>query len=372
MPSDMKWNWQLPDWRDFRYDAPKIAPLEAVFQRQSGVFTGSVRHVAEGEKYQITVDLISDEALYTSEIEGEILNRDSLQSSIRRHLGLEADNRRIPPAEQGISEMMVDLYRNFDAPLSDDLLFRWHEMLMNGRRDLKNIGSYRRGKEPMQIVSGSLHEPKVHFEAPPSESMPREMRGFIKWFNETAPAGQAPLPALTRAGLAHWYFVSIHPFEDGNGRIARALAEKALSQGLGHPALIVLSKTINSDRKAYYDVLEYGNRSNDISDWMLYFCETVLKAQSSAQHMVDFLIAKTQIFDRLKGQINERQERVLLRMFREGPAGFTGGLSAGNYASITGAPHATVTRDLQDLVDKKALTRTGEKKGTRYHLNIGK
>jgi Fic family protein len=367
---DSKWNWQLDDWPRFRYDGAKLAQLEADFLRQSGVFIGAVRHVAEGEKEQITVDLISDEALYTSEIEGEILNRDSLQSSIRRNLGLTTDNRRIPPAEQGISDMMIDLYRNFSTPLSDGLLFRWHEMLMSGRRDLKNIGNYRNGEEPMQIVSGPIHEPKVHFEAPPSPSMPSEMARFIEWFNETSPSGKKPLPTLARASLAHWHFVSIHPFEDGNGRIARALAEKSLSQNLGHPTLIALSKTINSKRKTYYDVLEHGNRNNEISAWLLYFAQAILDAQNLAQRAVDFLIEKTKFFDRLRSQLNPRQEKVLLRMFREGPDGFKGGLSAENYIRLTGTSRATATRDLQDLVTKNAMSKTGARKSTRYYLQL--
>jgi Fic family protein len=265
--------------------------------------------------------------------------------------------------------MRVDLYREFASPLSDELLFRWHQMLMNGRRDLKDVGRYRTEGDPMQIVSGPIHDPRVHFEAPPAADMPKEMARFIKWFNGTAPDGKRPLPALTRAGIAHWHFVAIHPFEDGNGRIARALAEKALSQNLQQPALITLSHGINAKRKTYYDALAKDSRDNEITDWLLYFAETVLSAQKHAQELVDFLIAKTRYFDRMRGQLNERQEKVLLRMFREGPGGFEGGLSAEKYLRISGTSRATTTRDLQDLVDKGALMRTGERKGTRYHLS---
>jgi Fic family protein len=256
MPKHRIWNWQQEDWPEFRYDASTLEALEAAFLRQSGVFSGALRHVGDEDRQQLTVELISDEALKTSEIEGEFLNRDSLQSSIRRNFGLASDNRKIPPAEQGISQMMVDLYRHFDASLTDELLFRWHEMLMNGRRDVEDVGSYRTDASPMQVVSGPLHAPKVHFEAPPSHSLPKEMNRFIQWFNHTAPKGKAPLRVLTRAGIAHLYFVCIHPFEDGNGRIGRAVAEKAVSQGLGQASLIALSHTINSKRKAYYDMLE--------------------------------------------------------------------------------------------------------------------
>jgi Fic family protein len=162
-----------------------------------------------------------------------LLDRDSIQSSIRRQFGLITDNRKISAAKQDIAEVMVDLYRGFEAPLSYTMLFEWHKMLTNGRRDLNDTGQYRTHLEPMQIVSGAIYAPKVHFEAPPSSLMLPEMDRFIAWFNDTAPKGKTPLPALLRAGIAHLYFVSIHPFEDGNGRIGRVIAEKALAQCLG-------------------------------------------------------------------------------------------------------------------------------------------
>lgn len=368
MTAENTWNWQQADWPDFRYDASKLTAAEAQFLHESGIFAGAVRHIAADDMKELAVSLISDEAVNTAEIEGELLNRESLQSSIRRQFGLITDNRRIPPAERGMADMRVDLYRHYAAPLSDELLFRWHEMLMNGQRGLKDVGRYRTDDSPMQIVSGAIHAPRVHFEAPPAHRMAAEMQRFIAWFNRTAPGGKAPLPALTRAGMAHWHFVAIHPFEDGNGRIARALAEKALAQSLGQASLIALSHVINSKRKAYYQVLEYANRSNEITEWLVYFAGTVLEAQSFAQKTVDFLIAKTKFFDRMRNRLNERQEKVIERMFREGPGGFKGGLSAENYLSITGTSRATATRDLQELVAVGALQKTGERKSTRYFI----
>jgi len=372
MPIKQSWNWQQDDWPEFRYDASKLAALEAEFLHQSGVFAGAVRHVGDEDKQQLAIEIISDEALKTSEIEGEILDRDSLQSSIRRNFGLATDDRKIPPAEQGIARMMVDLYRNFDRPLTDDLLFRWHEMLMSGRSDLKDIGGYRQGDHPMQVVSGPLHSPKVHFEAPPSGSVPLEMAGFCRWFNLGPPEGRTPMQVLARAGIAHLYFVSIHPFEDGNGRIGRAIAEKAVFQGLGQSTLIALSHSINSKRKTYYEMLERSNKRNEITDWLIYFAGTVLEAQARAQRLLDFLIAKSRFFDRHRGQLNNRQEKAVARMFSEGPEGFKGGLSTENYLRITGTSRATATRDLQDLVEKQALVRTGMLKSTRYHLSIAR
>ena len=370
MDAENRWNWQQDDWPRFRFDKTALEEREAKFLLQSGVLLGALLHIRDDDKTALTVDLISNEALKTSEIEGEFLNRESVQSSIRRNFGLDTDARRIPPAEQGIADMIMDIYRSFAEPLTHETMFRWHGMLTAGRRDLKNIGAYRTLDEPMQIISGPIGNPKIHFEAPPSALIKKEMEAFVKWFNETAPNNKTALPALTRAGITHLYFVTIHPFEDGNGRIGRALAEKALSQALGQPTLVALSQTIQKNKKSYYEALHQSSRNNEITAWLGYFADTVLQAQDTTQRMIDFLIQKTKLYDKVRSQLNERQERALARIFREGVEGFKGGLSAENYISITGAARATATRDLQDLVDKGVLTRTGALKSTRYHLNI--
>ncbi len=326
---------------------------------------GSLKHIAHDDKSILQVQLMSEEAYKTSEIEGEILNRDSLLSSIRKHFGLKTDNRRIPPAEQGIAEMFVNLYKNYDKPLDHEMLFAWHKMLTNDRRDLKDIGLYRTHEEAMQIVSGSLQEPKVHFEAMPSKQVPEEMDVFIRWFNE-----KRQLPILLRAGIAHIYFESIHPFEDGNGRIGRAISVKALSQGLKGPTLIALAQATERAGKAYYKALQSANNNLDIQEWLKFFCCTVLDAQDLTQSMVDFLIEKSKFYNRFSNKLNERQSRVIARMFKEGIDGFKGGLSAENYIAISGASRATATRDLQALAEIGALKKTGELKYTRYYLNI--
>ena len=366
----MQWNWQRADWPDFRWDSEALAALEARFLKQSGVLIGSVKHLAADDRAAVTIDIMTGEALKTSEIEGELLNRDSVQSSLRRQFGLETDHRQIPPAERGIAEMMMALYRDFAAPLTDQALYDWHRLVLNGRQDIHAIGRYRDHEDPMQVVSGALHKPKVHFEAPPSSAMADEMARFLVWFANTAPDGAQPLPALTRAGIVHLYFVSIHPFEDGNGRVGRALAEKALSQSVGQPSLIALSQVIQRNRSAYYDALEAANKQNEITDWLTYFAATVIDAQAYSLSMIDFLVAKTKFYDRFRERMNDRQGRVVARIFREGLNGFKGGLSAANYIKITGTSPATATRDLQELVALGAFTQTGALKSTRYQLNI--
>lgn len=366
----MLWNWQQPDWPHFTWKVSRLAKAEERFLFARGVLLGTVQHLNDDDRHLLTVEAMSEEAVTTSKIEGETLDRDSVQSSIRRQLGLAHDARRVKPAEQGISEMMVDLYRNFDAPLSRDVLFAWHRMVVLGRTDLPDVGVYRTHREPMQVVSGKVHDPEVHFEAPPSRAVPREMERFVAWFNRTSPAGSDPLPALTRAGVAHLYFESIHPFEDGNGRVGRAIAEKALAQSLGRASLTALAATILLKQRAYYDALEAANKRNEITDWLAWFAATALEAQQRTMARVLFLIDKTRLLDRLRGALNPRQEAVLLRMLREGPDGFQGGLSAGKYVRIARASPATATRDLAALVERGALIRTGERRHTRYHLPI--
>lgn len=361
----MTWLWQLSEWPQFTWDKGALTALEAKFLRGSGQLVGAWRHLDEADQIDLRINWLSDEALETSAIEGEILDRESVQSSVRRQFGLKADRRRAGPREAGIAEMTVAVFQDFDAPLTADVIRNWHRMVMNGRRDIDVIGDWRRHTEPMQVVSGPDYAAKVHYEAPPSDVMGREMSGFVDWFEASR-----DLPVLTRAGIAHFYFVCVHPLEDGNGRVGRALAEKALAQSLGQPSLIALSQMIFRKQRGYYDALEAANRSLEITPWLTWFAETVIEAQTLSEQKLIRLIDQTKMFDRLRGQLNARQEKVLLRLFRAEPDGFEGGLSAGNYRQITGASVPTATRDLADLVDKAALRQTGERRYRRYYLNL--
>ena len=220
----MRWNWQSQNWPEFSFETDKIQTSLDDFFKFSGLLLGAYRHISETDKNNMVFEIITDEAIKTSQIEGEYLNRESVQSSIRKQFGLRVDGRRSSAAEHGIAEMMVDLYKTFEEPLSSEMIFRWHIMLTNGRRDLMDIGSYRRSNEPMQVVSGHLGRPVVHFEAPPSAIVQKEMDSFLDWYQVSSKSGKMPLHPVIRAGIAHLYFVSIHPLEDGNGRIGRAIA----------------------------------------------------------------------------------------------------------------------------------------------------
>jgi Fic family protein len=250
------------------------------------------------------------------------------------------------------------------------MLFSWHAMLMKGSPQARS-GAWRTDDGPMQVVSGAAGNETVHFEAPPSERVPVEMKRFIAWFNESGPSGGHEIRwAPVRAAIAHLYFETIHPFEDGNGRIGRALAEKTLSQGIGRPALPSLSKAIEADRTNYYAALKQGQRSNEITPWIAWFSGMLLTAQNQAEVTLDFTLKKARLFDRVQNQLNERQLKVLRRMLKEGPGGFEGGMSATKYISMTGTTKPTATRDLQDLVRKEVFVSTGGGRSVRYHVTL--
>ena len=365
----MPWIWQQAAWPDFTWDRSALASLEARFLHESGRRVGAFSHLGDADRTGMRVEWLAGEALETSAIEGEILDRASVQSSIRAHFGLDPGRPAAPPAEAGVAEMMVALHRDFDRPLDHATLCGWHATLMRGRSGLEVVGGYRRRPDAMQVVSGPEYRRKVHYEAPPADRMTAEMDRYVSWYRRAADARDR-LPALTWAGLAHFYFVCIHPFEDGNGRIGRALAEKALAQSLGEPSLIALSRTIARRRRAYYDALAAAGRSLDVTDWLTWFADVVLEAQRWTERRLIRVIEQARLFDRLRGRLNPRQEKALRRLFQAEPEGFEGGLSAANYRRITGAAASTATRDLADLTAKGALHRTGDRRHARYWLDL--
>lgn len=355
----MFWNWQLPDWPKFYYNPDSIFSLERQFLLDFGSASAFLKNVGREEYNQFIWEILSQEGEESSKIEGELLDRESLQSSIKKHFGLKGDKVRETPKEAAMAKLLYAVYESFDQPLTNEMLWSWHAKLFSEEQ------RYRTHVEPMQIVSRRYDRPRVHFEAPPSEKMPQEMAQFIDWFN--APILSEPI--LGRAAIAHIYFESIHPFEDGNGRIGRALVEKILSRSLGRPTLIAVSNVLEQKKKEYYEALEGCNKSLNAGQWVEFFAQAVLQAQADSMRLLYFLIKKSKLLTALSGKINQRQEKALLRIFAEGPSGFKGGLSAENYIAITKASRATATRDLADLVQLGALVRTGELRHTRYWLN---
>lgn len=223
----------------------------------------------------------------------------------------------------------------------------------------------------MQVVSGAIGKETIHFEAPPSTRVQQEMQHFFEWFNASAPGKQQAINnPIVRSAIAHWYFESIHPFEDGNGRIGRAISEKALSQGLGQPALISLSSSMENKKDHYYKALKQAQRTLDLTKWISYFTKTVLSAQLEAEKLICFSLKKTKFFDRHKEQLNERQTKVINRMLQEGPNGFEGGMTAKKYMAITKASKATATRDLQTLTTLGVFTGKGGGRSVSYTLKM--
>ena len=365
----MAWNWEQHDWPNFRYDASSLAPTTREFFRRAGELSGVAEHLESAERAGLRAELLSDEAIQSAAIEGEVLERASVRSSLRRHFGLDGSTTRGGAAERGMAALMATLHDEWDCELTDARLFEWQRLVVEGQRGARvAAGRYREDGDPMQIISGPVYAPRVHFVAPPAVHVPAEMKAFLAFFEQTR--GDPSFDPVARAGIAHLYFVSIHPFEDGNGRVGRAIAECALSQTLGHASLTGLSSVIAQRRSDYYDALERASRDNEVTEWLRYFSDVVLAGQARSLRFVRFLVEKTRFLDRLRSALNPRQEKALLRILREGPDGFQGGLSAGNYMTITGAPPATARRDLGALVELGALRRTGEKRGTRYWLTL--
>ncbi len=362
----MPWNWELPDWPKFHYDSSRIAQLEKRFLLSVGSAFAFLKSLEENDYNKFIIEILSSEGLESSKIEGEILDRESLQSSIRKHFGLDGNSKKESDKESRIAKLLLDVYETFDRPLTHEMLWQWHSILFDGQSHMSDYGTYRTHTDPMQIVSNRYGLATVFFEAPPSSRVFDEMKAFIGWFNHSSQSGSI----LDRAAIAHVYFESIHPFEDGNGRIGRILVEKILSQGVGRSVLIAISKVLEKGKKEYYSQLEKCNRTLEVQGWVEYFAQAILQAQEESITLLYFLIKKSKILTVLSGQLNSRQEKVLLRMFSEGPGGFKGGLSAENYIAITNTSRATATRDLADLVQKRALVRTGELRHTRYWLNV--
>ncbi len=366
----MSYNWQQPDWPQFRYDLSALEDIFLTFAEKTGQVAGLIKGLSSDTQTETAIELMATEALKTSAIEGELLSRHDVLSSIRKNLGIGNEAQAGDKRAIGIATLMTDVRQSFLARLSQETLFEWHRMIMARRRHIQ-AGTWRTHAEPMQVISGPIGHETVHFEAPPSSIIPREMARFIEWFNDTGPDGTRPTKkALVRSAVAHLYFESIHPFEDGNGRVGRALSEKALSQGLKRPALLSLSRSIEAKRNDYYDALQQAQQSNEITPWITWFATIALDAQVQAEEHIDFTLRKTRLLDRFTGQLNERQMQILQRMLEEGPKGFEGGMSAKKYMSIADTSKATATRDLQDLAAKGIFVPTGGGRSTHYRINL--
>ncbi len=364
------YNWQKKEWPQFNYEVDVVENELYVLTENFGLLTGMLKAMPEEMQMDTILDIIVSEAIKTSEIEGELLSRIDVMSSVRNNLGLTQGLPVRDKRAQGVGSLMINVRNTYAEALTEKALFDWHTLLMGYRKDIE-AGKWRTHTEPMQVVSGAIGKIKVHFEAPPAVQVPAEMARFIEWFNETGPGGKKEIKkAPIRSAIAHLYFESIHPFEDGNGRIGRAIAEKALSQGIGRPVLLSLSKAIESNRKTYYAELEKAQQSMEITSWIKYFVDTILIAQTDSENKIDFTLKKAKFFDRFRNQLNERHLTVIRRMFEEGPKGFQGGMNAGKYTGLCKVSKPTATRDLQYLAEIGAFLVSGGGRSTSYQVNI--
>ncbi|ERM81375.1 cell filamentation protein Fic [Rhodonellum psychrophilum GCM71 = DSM 17998] len=367
----MTYNWQRKDWPNFKYDLETLQPLFMEFALDWAELKGMEKGLSKDLEEETLLNIMVSEAIKSSAIEGEFYSREDVMSSIKNKLGLSKTSLMVKDRyAAGISELMVIVRKSFQDPLSLDMLKTWHTTLFAYSKNLL-VGDWRSGKEPMQIVSGPLGREQVHFEAPPSDRVPKEMERFVEWYNQgNLLTNDSQASALLKSAIAHLYFESIHPFEDGNGRIGRAIAEKALSQGLNKPILLSISKFIETDKNSYYQALKDAQGTLEITNWIKYFVKVIIAAQLDSKVLVWFLLKKAKFFDQYRELLEARHTKVLGKMFDAGPEGFKGGMSAKKYMSITKLSKSTATRDLQYLHQHGILIQKGAGRSVWYELNL--
>ncbi len=367
----MNYNWQLSDWPNFVFRKEELDPLLVQFNEAISYLKGSTDHLSDEDRFQIALEAMVEEALTTSAIEGEFYSRKDVFSSIANNLDAKIKFRHVADLRaRGIGDVITLNRKTAQQTLTHEVLFEWHRLLLFYRTDLTKLGGYRTGKQTMQIVSGAaLHRQEVHFEAPPSGEVSEMMDQFLQWYHASVELGNDRLLGPLHAGVAHAYFESIHPFEDGNGRIGRVLIDKALAQHYGYSLPMSVSAAIAASQSEYYKALQSTNRSLDWTAWLHYFLKMLITAVEMGQEQTRFVIQKTKYFQRHASLLNERQEKAIGKMFEAGPGGFTGGMSKKKYMSITRTSAATATRDLQHLLEIGALLSTGGGRSVRYQLN---
>jgi Fic family protein len=363
------YNWQNKEWANFIYNEDIISENAMKFAELTGEVLGVFRTFNSEEQQNEIMDIMISEALKTSAIEGEMLSREDVRSSFMKKMGLAKTGAYIKDKRaENVASLMLEVRNNFQARLSEKLLKDWHAMLFSNSKYV-NAGVYRKSEEAMQIVSGAAGKEKVHFEAPPSERVPEEMKNFVKWYNSFKTDGNY-LKIIIKAAVTHIYFESIHPFEDGNGRTGRALIEKCLSESLGKQVIMSISQTIEKNRAQYYAELQKAQKTLEIDGWLLYFSQLLIDAQQDALDVLYFSVKKAQFFDRCGKLMNERQIKAINRMLEAGKDGFEGGMTTKKYISIARTTKSTATRDLQELAEQGILTQHLAGRSTHYVLNI--
>jgi Fic family protein len=371
------WVWRHVRWPDFSYDQRAVGGDLAQAYRQHGIMEGKAASIHLTSISEVALSAMAEEVVTTAAIEGEQFSMNTVRSSVKRLLGLEATG----PTDRSVDGLVAvinDATAEPDQPLDADRLCRWHSALFpGGTSGIRRIavGRFRDHEDPMQIVGGKIGREVVYYEAPPSKDVPAEMARFLDWFNETVPSKNGPpqLDALARAAIAHLWFESIHPFEDGNGRIGRAIVDMAVVQYLRTPVrLFSLSRQLLDSRSDYYDNLNACQRGGmDATQWVQWFVERCAAAYAKASSAIDQAMRKRDFLAQPGvADLNERQRKVLTRLIDDGDGGFLGGLNAEKYVKMTGISKPTSTRDLAEMVKSGFLWTTGEGKAIRYYVNV--
>ena len=373
--SAVQWIWQRPEWPVFTWQADALAaPLRACVQAQ-GTLLGMAGAVDRADELHGQLDTLLQNIITSSAIEGETLNVASVRSSLARRLGLEPDSKPSPRSE-GVAELLLDATRNIDQPLTLERLFSWHRQLFPDEAlplySAMRVGELR-GDEPMQVVSGRLDRPRVHFEAPRRAGLEAQLERFVQWFADSR--ADAGLDPLLRAGIAHFWFVTLHPFDDGNGRLTRAITDLALAQADGQAIrLYAMSASILADRAGYYRVLEASQKGGlDITVWLQWFLATLLDSLQQAIARIERLLTKTRFWQNHRNHVlSVEQTKVLNRLLDGGERGFAGGISASQYQAVAKVSKATATRHLADLLEKGCIEKLpGGGRSTRYRVSAG-
>lgn len=351
------WIWEYKKWPQFSWDAAQLIQPLALAHSAQGKVLGAARMLDSSLSSEAVAAILVEDGLTTSAIEGERLNVDVVRSSVAHHLGLpRAAAIKVPRAVDGLMTVLLDATQHYAMPLTLKRLCSWQSALFpTGRSGLHEIKTGAlRGKSPMRVVSDKAGREHVHFIAPRRDVLEAMLNEFIEWFN----APPASLDSLVRAGIAHLWFVTLHPFEDGNGRLARAITDMALAQAEQQSMRVFsLSAQILRERKHYYDVLEKTQRGNlDITEWLIWFLTQIANAATASQLSIANTLMKARFW--LKHQttaLNERQRKVLNRLLDAEPQGFVGDMTTRKYQSLTRASRATAYRELNDLVEKGCL-----------------
>lgn len=368
-----QWIWQQPEWPHFEWQADRLAALLRACAQAQGRLLGMAGAVDADAEAQDSLDALLQNIVTSSAIEGEQLNVGSVRSSLARRLGLAAEGKPSPRSE-GLAELQLDATVRHDQPLTVARLCTWHRWLFpeddSPLASRIHVGTLR-GDAPMQVVSGRLDRPTVHFEAPPRQGLEAQLEAFLAWFEHSRE--DVSLDPLLRAGIAHFWFVTLHPFDDGNGRLTRAITDLALAQGEQQAIrFYAMSASILEDRAGYHRILETSQREGlDITAWLEWFLATLLKSLEQALVRIDRVLAKARFWQTHREvALSTEQVKVLNRLLDGGEKGFEGGISAAQYQAVAGVSKATATRHLSDLLEKGCLVRLpGGGRSTRYQIN---